>query len=395
MKAEIEAAETRPTVMHLPDDLVEMGDRVLHGHPLEAGSALRLLRHPDILAVATLANVVAHRKWRGVASYSRPLRLPLHPTCEPPCRVCDAWHLVPGSGLHATTSLVEAAVLAEPTEVHLVSEEPGFEEDTLSNVETLVRGLREALPAIWIQGFTPLQIRQLARVHNVSLDDLLRGLQRAGLDGLLGHDEEIYSNQGRSLAHVGDLTWEDQMEVHEVAHAVGLVSVATLRYEPIEDPRGLAVRLEDLRSRQQCSAGFSVFSPVPAVVPVDSALRRSESGYEDVRLLAVSRLVLDNIPHIRLPWSAVGLKMGQVALSFGADDIGWLPLDPHVRAYAHPAMFLAMKSDELERLAQATGWRAVQVDGSFRALAGDQRSRIQMPRVDAALCKASCRSDEP
>jgi len=339
--------------MPLPSALEDVRETLRQGRALDGPQVEALAAVDDVLELGTLAAEVAARRWRGRVHYAAPLRLPLTATCSEACKVCSAWRL----GSHDVDALTSAVAAAAPAEVHLVSPLDRLEL-SVDGCEQLLRALRTAHPTMWIQGFTPAQIESLGAPGGV-----LRRLQAAGLDGLLGSDEEIFTEKGRVLSTSDRLPFERTLEIHQAAHRAGLVSHATLRYGARP---ALAEKLRALREAQRETGGFSAFVPVPEVIEEGSHLRRSDSGYEDTLATALARLVLDNVAHVRVPWTALGLKVGQVAMSFGGDDLGWAALDPHVRVYAHPATFLALTPGEIERLVAATGRAAVPVDGAWR-----------------------------
>ncbi|MBM3463117.1 MAG: hypothetical protein FJX76_13525 [Armatimonadetes bacterium] len=318
----------------LPAELETVRARLEQGRPLDPDLARTVLSHPDVLAVGALAEQVALRKWGRAAHYSSPLRLPLSPTCSEGCPVC-------------------AALAEDAAEVHLIGDPLSLED-----CEQRLRALRERRADAWIAGLAPAHVARLGDPPEV-----LKRLQAAGLDALLGSDEEMFTDAGRKVAR-SDVP--DALSIHEAAHRAGLVSTATIRYGPSIE--GLLDQLLELRAFQARSAGFSVFAAVPEEIETGSHLARSAGGYEDIRMVAAARLILDNIPHVRVPWTALGLKMGQVALSFGADDLGWVPLDPHVKQFSHPATFLSLSEEEILRLAAANNRQARRVDGAWRPL---------------------------
>lgn len=353
-------------LLPLPSDLQPILDLVRRGRPLGADEALRLLTHDDVLAVGALADEVAQRRWHGVAHYAAPLVLPLHPLCAHGCHACD--DLWGGGGAASLDRMIEIVRREHPREVHLLGVTPL----DLVDLERALQAIREAAPLSWVQGGTAADLGELSRTSGIEAEEVARRLQRAGLDALQGGEEESYTAQGRMVSGSSEspsparvLAW------HAAAHAAGLTSVATFRYSHRQDPREMASRLEAIRALQQRSAGFTVVAPLPEHLEGDHprpgpGFQGPLPGYEDLRCVAVTRLMLDNVAHVRVPWMALGLKTGPVALRFGGDDLGRAPLDAHVRAFAPATAFMGLDEPELLRALQAAGLRGVRVDGAFR-----------------------------
>lgn len=336
--------------LNLPPELLDIHLSLERGGRLSPEQARMLMTLDDPLTLAALADAVAARKWGGRVFYGHPTRVPLRSLCEAACALCvdlDA-HL-------------ERVAAVRAAEVHLV----GLPDDmSLADVEAVVSRLRRRVPDLWIQGFTPAELDALARRSALDLDTVMQALQRAGLDGILGTHEEVYTASGRHMLPA--LDFSAALAVHAAAHRAGLVSIATLEYGVDESADDVVAHMEAIRDMQRKTAGFSVFAALPRDLKAGQRANETPSGYEDVRMVAVGRLFFDNIAHVRVPWLALGLKMGQVALSFGGDDLGWTALDPHVRQYAPSTAFTGMTAGELERLVRASRRHAAHVDGSWR-----------------------------
>jgi aminodeoxyfutalosine synthase len=354
-------------VCGLDKAFADVQSALTQNRPISVEQARSLYESADILAVASVADGLARRKWGGVAHYQNPLRLPLGRWCEGRCRVCDGlW----GTQEVTAESLLRVAREASRAEVHLLPAPPGGSAGCdLAWHAALIRSLRQQQPDVWLAGLTPQLVEALAQQAGLELGETMNRLQQAGLDALLSADEEIYTRAGRRFVHLEPMPLERELAVHRAAHAAGVQTVGDLRYRPQDDAATVLARLEALRGLHRQTAGMTVFAPVPVELEAAPGKAAHPSGYEDLRMLAVGRLFLDNVPHIRVPWLALGLKMGEVALSFGADDVGSAALDPHVRAFAPSTSFLGLSVDVLERIIAVAGRRAALVDGSFRHLA--------------------------
>lgn len=341
--------------LNLSPDLLDVHLALERGGRITSEQARMLLAHDDVLALAAMADAVARRKWHDEVFYSQPTRVSLVQTCGGACPVC-------GPDADPEARLKRAAE-TEPAELHLVGLPDRFD---LARTERLLAALRARLPDTYIQGFGPRHVATLSQRAGLAPEAVATRLQQAGLDGLLGAHDEIQTPAGRHLLGDAQGPSADDDAVTAACFRAGLVSIATLTYAPGLDDGQIIARLDAIRELQRGRGGFSVFAPMP--VNLDEGSRDGEvpSGYEDVKVLAVSRLFLDNIPHVRVPWLALGLKMGQVALSFGADDLGWAPLDAHVRAWSPSTSFTSLHEDELRRTVAAARRRPVPVDGAWR-----------------------------
>lgn len=358
----VKASDMDHNPLNLPPELLGIHLCLEQGGRITTEQARMLLAHGDLLSVAAMAEAVARRKWSDEVFYSQPTRVSLVQTCDAACAVC-------GPHVDPETRAKRAAETA-PHELHLVGLPSSFD---LSRTEQLLATLRARLPDTWIMGFGPRDVAALARSADLTPETAATRLQQAGLDGLLGAHDEVYTPAGRRL--LGDVHGPSASDdvVTAACFRAGLVSVASMAYAPGVHDEDVVARLDAIREVQRGRGGFSVFAPMPVDLEGGSRAGEVASGYEDVKIVAVSRLFLDNVPHIRVPWLALGLKMGQVALSFGADDLGWAPLDGHVRAYSPPTSFTSLGEGELRRTVTAARRQPVAVDGAWRPRLAEAR----------------------
>ena len=355
-------------LLPLPSELRAVAQGLQEGRPLGVEDVERLLAFEDVLALGALADRVARRRWRSVAHYARPRVVFLQPLCGQDCRVCQEELRGQGSpGGRARTPVDDGM-----REVHLV----GLGGLGLGEAEGALREVRDSAPLAWVQGGTAPDLGAWSRHEGLPEEEVARRLHAAGLDGLVGGEEEVFTARGRQLLGSSeDPSFQQVLAWHAAAHAAGLTSVATFRYGPGLEPRELAERLAALRALQQRVAGFTVVAPVSEHEDGDLAVlargpRSSLPGLEDLRCVAVARLALDNIAHVRVPWMALGLKMGPVALRFGGDDVGRHPLDAHVRTFAPPTAFMGLGESELLRVLESAGLVGYRVDGAYRPIPG-------------------------
>ena len=186
----------------------------------------------------------------------------------------------------------------------------------------LMRRFKEALPHVQLSLFTAAELDYMARRHRLTYDVLLGTLREAGLDNINGGGAEVFSARFRKLVCPNKVDAAHWLEVHEVAHRHGIASNATMLYGTIETLEERAEHLVMLRESQARSPGFNAFIPL-AFHPDGNELSSHgwTSGLDDIRIFATARLMLDNFDHIKAYWMIQGLKICQVALQFGADDM--------------------------------------------------------------------------
>ncbi len=237
--------------------------------------------------------------------------------------------------------------------------------------EDMLRSLKERYP-IHIHGFGPPEIVHLSRLSGLPVREVLRRLQAAGLDSLPGGGAEILVDRVRSVVSPHKASAREWLDVMREAHALGISTTATMMFGGTETP---AERIEHLRRIRDVQdealaagrTGFRAFIPwsfQPGNTALAEEVAAPASGWAYLRLLAVSRLYLDTIENIQASWVTQGPKIGQIALAFGANDMGSTMIEENVVAAAGTRFMLAR--DELVRLIRDAGFTPVQRDTLYR-----------------------------
>jgi aminodeoxyfutalosine synthase len=310
------------------DALERVSEKVEAGDRLNAADGLALYEWGDLLALGELADRARRLRGGGDDVYFvRNLTLNQTNVCRVKCRFCAFARSARQEGAY-TLSPAELAAEAkrayeqEPyNELHLVNgESPHVDFDWY--LETM-RELREALPSVHLKCYSASEIHHMATLSGLSYERVLSELKQAGLDSLTGGGAEIFSARVRKLIAPGKEPAEAWLEVNRVAHALGIPSHCTMLYGHVETLAERVDHLLRLRALQDETGGFLAF--VPFAVHLENT--RLDSGLvpatatEVLRTIAVSRLLLDNISHVKAYWIAMGLPLAQVALAFGADDV--------------------------------------------------------------------------
>ena len=347
--------------------------KVRDGERLSLADGEQLYQHPNILALGALANIVRERQNGNQAFFIYNQHINYSNICTNLCKFC-AFGREKGHELAYEMSVEEVKDkvrqrLDEPiSEIHMVG---GIHPDLpFSYYLDLLRGIKEVRPKVHIQAFTCVEIYHLAKLAGKPVDQTLDALIEAGLGSLPGGGAEVFSPRIRQLTCEKKLSGEGWLEVAKTAHRQGLRTNATMLYGHIETMQERLEHLDALRSTQDETGGFLAFIPL-AFHPKNTAMAEhsNTTGINDLKNIAVARLMLDNFPHIKAYWVMIGPKLAQVALSFGADDMDGTVKEEVITHMAGAETEQAMGHRTLIRLIQEAGRQPVQRDTLYNVLA--------------------------
>ncbi len=307
-------------------DLGDLRDKVLLGQRLSFEDGMRLFECRDIAAVGALANHVRERLHGDLTYFNRNLHVNATNVCEANCIFCSFARLKTGDK-DAYTMTIDQAVgrvraLKDElvTEVHIVN---GLNPDVpFSYYTDLLRAIKEERPDIHIKGFTAVEIAYYAEKYDMTVRGVLEALVEAGLGSLPGGGAEIFATRARKKLCADKVDADGWLGVHRIAHQMGLRSNCTMLFGHIEKTEERVDHLLRLRGLQDETRGFQTFIPL-AFHNENNRLQRlpGPTGHDSLRTLAVARLMLDNIPHIKAYWPMLGVKLAQISLSFGVNDL--------------------------------------------------------------------------
>ena len=346
--------------------LYDIYEKVREGERLDVGDARRLYETNHLPALGYLANLVRERLNGRRAYYIYNQHINYSNVCINLCRFC-AFGKEKGHPQAYEMSLEEIVRKIrerkdEPVrEVHIVG---GLHPELpYSYYLEMLRAVKEERPEIHIQAFTCVEIAHLADIGGRSVEETLDDLMEAGLGSIPGGGAEVFSPRIRERLCPKKLPGEKWIEVAKAAHRKGLRSNATMLYGHIETVDERIEHLVALREAQDETGGFLCFIPL-AFHPKNTALDRLSptGGVEDLKNIAVSRLVLDNFPHIKAYWVMLGPKVAQIALSFGADDLDGTVLEERITHMAGAETSQAMTRREIEHLIRQAGREPVERD---------------------------------
>jgi len=353
-------------------------DKVVACQRLNADDALVLYRTTDILAVGWMANQVRERM-HGDRTYFNVNRH-LNPTnvCVAACRLCAFGRKKDAPGAY-TMALEEALEIAASgyseavTEFHIVG---GLHPDLpFQYFLDLVSGLKQRFPQVHLKAFTMVEVAYLARRAKLSIRETLEQLKAAGVDSLPGGGAEIFAERVRHIICDHKINGEQWLQTARTAHQIGLKSNATMLYGHIENAEDRVDHLLKLRTLQEETGGFQTFIPLafhPDNTPLEHLPRTT--GMLDIAQIAVSRLVLDNFPHIKAYWQMMTPKIAQISLRFGADDIDGTVIEEKIYHDAGATTPQGMRRQELIRLIREAGREPVERDTLYRPVARTETS---------------------
>jgi len=368
-----------PHPFHTDDLRLErVYDKVVARRRLNADDALALYRSPDILAVGWMANHVRERL-HGDRTYFNVNRN-LNPTnvCVAACRLCAFGRKKEAPGAY-TMALEEAFETAASgyneavTEFHIVG---GLHPDLpFQYFLDLVSGLKQRFPQVHLKAFTMVEVAYLAKRARLSIRETLEQLKAAGVDSLPGGGAEIFAERVRHIICDHKINGDQWLETARTAHQIGLKSNATMLYGHVENDEDRIDHLLKLRALQDETGGFQTFIPL-AFHPDNTQLRHlpSTTGRLDIVQVAVSRLVLDNFPHIKAYWQMLTTKIAQISLRFGADDIDGTVVEEKIYHDAGATTPQGMRRQELTRLIREAGREPVERDTLYRPVARTETS---------------------
>jgi aminodeoxyfutalosine synthase len=345
-------------------------EKVEAGERLSYDDGVALYRTGDILALGYMANLVRERL-HGNRTYFNVNRH-INPTdvCVASCRLCAFGKRVRDPKAY-TMSLEEVWQRAGEgwseaiTEFHIVG---GLHPElTLDWFCEMLRGLKQRFPSVHLKAFTMVEIAYFARRQKITIRETLERLREAGMDSMPGGGAEIFSERVRRIICDHKIDGNDWLETARVAHQLGIRSNCTMLYGHIENEEDRTGHLVKLRELQDATGGFVAFIPL-AFHPDNTALQHISrtTGFDDVKNVAVARLMLDNIPHVKAYWVMMTPRMAQIVLRFGADDIDGTVVEEKIYHDAGATTSQSLQRHELLHLIRKAGREPVERDTLYR-----------------------------
>lgn len=353
--------------LKLSDPAVTAARRtLLEGGHLTQEEGVRLYDAP-LLELGRLANALA-RDRHGDRVYFTVNRQ-LNPTnvCVLSCRFCD-YAKKPGApdAYTMTKEQVLAHVDPEITEIHIVG---GLHDKwRFDDYLDVIRWVKQAKPNLQVKAYTAVEVDFFCRLTKKPAEWVLGELRKVGLDALPGGGAEVFSERvRRELFHqkIGGRRW---LEIHEIAHHMGIPSNATLLYGHIETRAERVQHMILLRELETRAPGFLAFIPLAFQPGVTGIVRRQASAIEDLKTIALSRLMFDNVPHVKSYWVMLGQDTASVALNFGASDLDGTIGQEKIAHAALARSPVGMAEEAMVQSIREAGKTPVQRDALYRVV---------------------------
>jgi aminodeoxyfutalosine synthase len=379
-------------------DLRDLYDKVAAGERISEADALRLFESKDLNAIGAIADLVRQKKAGNRASYIVNRYVNYSNYCILSCQFCSfARKKRDADGFEFTIpQIVEKAREALKlgiTELHIVGGlhpslpfsyytdmlkalrelnapgSAGVPPASLSDENTDVRHRNAGVPRLHLKCFTAIEILHLAWLAKKSVEETLRELKAAGLDSLTGGGAEIFRKEVRSAIARGKESADEYLDVHRTWHKMGGRSTCTMLYGHVESLADRVDHLRQLRALQDETHGFVGFVPL-AYHPQDNDIpvEHAPTGFDSLRTVAISRIFLDNFDHITAYWVGMGMKLAQVALSYGADDLHGTIIEEHIFHMAGATSPQLQTEAEMVKAIREAGRTPVQRDTFYQPI---------------------------
>jgi aminodeoxyfutalosine synthase len=363
-------------VLDRTDLLGSVREKVEAGERLDFEDGVLLFESDDLLALGDLADQARRQRGGGDEVYFvQNINLYQTNVCRVKCKFCAFARTNKQEGAYTLSAdeFVEDAVEQHDklgfTEIHCVNgENPHVDLEFYVDV---IRKLRAALPDVHLKFYTASEVHHMSKLSGLAHEEVLRELKDAGLGSMPGGGAEVFADRVRRLVAPGKEHPDDWFDVHDTAHRLGIPTQCTMLYGHVETYEERVDHLLRLREQQDRSGGFMSFIPL-AFHPENTVFEKRgwvhTAGSDDLKMIAVSRLLLDNVPHVKAYWIMMGMPLAQIALHFGANDVQGTVVRETIFHAAGASTETEQTVDELVRFVEAAGRVPVQRDSLYNEL---------------------------
>ena len=351
-----------------------VAEKLSRGESINAIEAKLLWEQSPLWLLARLATEAKVRKSGDKVFYNKNFHLEPTNICLFECRFCSyrrrkgeegAWD----NSMEEVLAQVEARKASGATEVHIVG--GVHPERDIYYYAEMIRRIKEIMPDICVKAFTAVELHYMIRKAGLTIEEGLLLLKEAGMESIPGGGAEIFDEKIRAEICPGKCSSQEWLDMHEEAHKLGFDSNATMLYGHIESIDHRIDHLLRLRELQDRTGGFNAFIPLKFRSANNGLESLGETSVvDDLRTLAMSRLILDNVPHIKAYWVMYGKEVAELALSFGADDIDGT-IEDSTKIYSmagakdqRPRLTIG----EIEKMCEAAGFRSVERDTHYNII---------------------------
>jgi aminodeoxyfutalosine synthase len=370
----------------LQHNLGDIADKLDAGVRLTFDDGIRLFDCPDTLLLGWLANREREKRHGARTYYNFNIRLEATNVCVASCLFCSFARLKPGDDGSYTMSLEQAwdklrQRAHQPlTEVHVVN---GLHPDLpFDYYLEMLRGFKRIRPGIHLKCFTAVEIAFFSDLYGMSDDEVLVRLKEAGLDSLPGGGAEVFAERVRQKICHDKCGADRYLDIHRLAHGLGMRSNITMLYGHIETIPERIDHMLRTRALQDETGGLQAFIPL-AFHPDNNQMRKlpAPTATETLRVHAVSRLMLDNIPHVKAFWIATGVEVAQMALWFGVDDLDGTVQEEKIYHMAGARTPELMTTSAIRRLIRSAGREPVERDTLYNVVTGPEAPDVRVEAV--------------
>jgi cyclic dehypoxanthinyl futalosine synthase len=343
--------------------------KIENGHRVDPEETLNLFKEGDLLTLGRLADNINKLKNGSVVGYVIDRNINYTNVCVLRCKFCafrrdkgdeDAWE----HSYKEIDEKIEDLLTHNGTQILMQGgHHPEWKLDYYTN---LVRHIRETFPQITVHAFSPPELDHISRLCKIPYEDTLRALKEAGLQSIPGGGAEILVDSIRQKISAGKVNSENWLKVAETGHRLGIQGSATMMFGHVETLEDRVTHLTKIRDLQDRTKGFFAFIPW-TYVPGNSPMGGEQVGGVDyLKTLAICRIFLDNFQNIQVSWLTQGLKIAQIALQFGGNDLGSTLLEENVvRSTGVPNQ---TNVPELQRIVKEWGYTPRQRDTFYNTV---------------------------
>lgn len=353
-------------------NLLPIVEKVEAGQRLTMEDGLILYQSNDLLTIGQLANYVNLKRNGNNVYFIENMYINPTNVCEARCKWCGFRRDPNEEGAYTMSeeeilAYVEQRFTPGLREFHIV----GGHNHTVpfEYYVNTVRILKNKYPHMTIKAYTAAEIIFFAKISGLTPEEVLKELIKAGLDTLPGGGAEILTEEYRKKMSPDKATAEEWLNVHRLAHNLGLKTHATMLYGSIDTEADRLTHMIRVRELQDETNGYLCFIPL-AVQPkkVSASIKMRTSAYDDMKTLAISRLMLDNVPHIKAYWINIGPQLTQMAITFGSSDIHGTLIEERISHAAGALTQSALTRDELVWLIKGAGRQPVERDTFYNTI---------------------------
>jgi aminodeoxyfutalosine synthase len=351
--------------------LKQIKEKAFSNKRLTRKDGIELFKSTDLLELGRMATHIAQKKNDNRVYFVRNMHINPTNICVNRCKFCAFSRSKGESGAYEMSidDILLKARGAEKgvREFHIVS---GLHPDLpFEWYLDMLRALKKEFPKVHLKAFTAVEIDYLAKLSGLGVTDTLKKLRDAGLGSLPGGGAEIFNSAVRNTLCAEKISGDRWLEVIEAAHRIGLKSNATMLYGHIESYEHRVDHLLRLRDLQDRTGGFQAFIPL-SFHSQNTEIKKSAytTGFDDLKTLAVSRMLLDNFDHIKAYWVMLGEKIAQVSLNFGVDDLDGTVVEERITKAAGGTTDGSMTKEDIVYLIKQAGRTPVERDTVYNEI---------------------------